>query len=171
MIGQGIVKSTSFLARVPFFRGFFDYRNEFERWIEQSGVAAGASYCRGGFGCELVCSGCENMTIRDYIKRRVRWAMGIGIGSWVLLAIVGPLGAGGYRLAQSLLPVFAVVGAIGFGGAFISIMFIRCPKCRASLGQSVAMPTAMRLSGRRINFCPYCGVSLDEQMESPANQS
>jgi hypothetical protein len=108
------------------------------------------------------------VTIREYIKRRVRLAMGIGIGSWVLLAVVGPLGAGGYRLVQSMLPFFAIIGAIGFGGAIISIMFIRCPKCRASLGQTVAMPTAMRLSGRQVNFCPYCGVSLDEPMESPA---
>lgn len=108
------------------------------------------------------------MTIREYIKRRVRLAMGIGIGSWVLLAIVGPLGAGGYPLVQSLLPLFAIIGATGFGGAIISIMFIRCPKCRASLGQTVAMPTAIRLSGRQINFCPYCGVSLDEPMESLA---
>jgi hypothetical protein len=108
------------------------------------------------------------MTTREYIKRRVRIALGIGIGSWVLVAIVGPFGAGGNRLVQSLLPLFAVIGAIGFGGAIISIMFIRCPKCRASLGQTVAVPTAMRLSGRQINFCPYCGVSLDEPMDGPA---
>jgi hypothetical protein len=110
------------------------------------------------------------MTIRDYIKRRVRWAMGIGIGSWLVLAVVGPLGSKAYPSLQHLLPVFAIVGVIGFGGAIISIASVRCPKCRASLGQTVAMPTALRVGGRQVNFCPFCGVTLDESMESATNQ-
>jgi hypothetical protein len=103
-------------------------------------------------------------TIRDYIKRRVRWAMGIGIGSWLVLAIVGPLGSEAYPPLQHVLPVFAVVGGIGFGGAMISMLFIRCPKCRARLGQTIAMPTALQFSrwSPQVNYCPYCGVSLDE---------
>jgi hypothetical protein len=99
------------------------------------------------------------MTIRDYIKRRVRWAMGIGISSWLLVALLGPLG-----FHSNVLPVFAIVGVVGFGGAILSIQFIRCPKCKAPLGQTIAMPMALRVGGRQVNFCPYCGVQLDEPM-------
>ena len=105
------------------------------------------------------------MTIRDYIKRRVRWAAGIGFGGWLLFAISGPL----ELVPRPMLPLFATIGVIGFGGAILSIMFIRCPKCSASLGQTIAMPTALRIGGRQVNFCPYCGVNLDEPMETPAN--
>ena len=33
------------------------------------------------------------------------------------------------------------------------------------LGQAIAMPTAFRLLGPQVKFCPFCGVSLDEPME------
>jgi hypothetical protein len=90
--------------------------------------------------------------------------MGVGFGCWLLLAIAGPLGFHGNQL-----PLFAIIGVLGFGGAIISIMFIRCPKCSAPLGQTIAMPTALRIGGRQVNFCPYCGVGLDEPMESSPN--
>jgi hypothetical protein len=104
------------------------------------------------------------MTIRDYIKRRVRWAMAIGLCSWLVLAVLGPLGFHG-----SQLPAFAIIGVIVFIGAILSVQFIRCPRCSAPLGQTIAIPMALRLGGRQVKFCPYCGVNLDEPMESRAN--
>jgi hypothetical protein len=95
------------------------------------------------------------MTIRDYIKRRVRWTMAIGLGGFILFAFGG--GAAG-------VPIFAIIGAIGFGGAILLIGNIRCPRCRASLGQTIAMPVGMYFVSDKVNFCPYCGVSLDEPM-------
>ncbi|HEY3852451.1 MAG TPA: hypothetical protein VGL87_15860 [Steroidobacteraceae bacterium] len=100
------------------------------------------------------------MTIRDYIKRRVRWGFGIGVASWLVIAISGPMGFGGPKLGY--LPV---IGVFGFMGAIASFLFIRCPKCSARLGQTIAMPAAFRLFGPQVKYCPYCGVSLDEPIE------
>jgi hypothetical protein len=102
------------------------------------------------------------MTIREYIKRRVRRAMGMAVGSWLVLAVVGLLGSPAYPSLQHIMPLFAILGVIGFGGAIVSIARVRCPKCRASLGQTVAMPTALRVGGKQVNFCPFCGVNFDE---------
>jgi len=56
---------------------------------------------------------------------------------------------------------------VSFMGAIVSFMFIRCPKCRARLGQTIAMQTAMRFSrwSPEVKYCPFCGVSLDEPMD------
>lgn len=94
------------------------------------------------------------MTIREYIKRRARWTAALSLGGFMLFAFGGPLG----------IPFLAIIGAIAFGGAIILIANIRCPRCRASLGQTIAMPVGINLIGEQINYCPYCGVSLDEQI-------
>ena len=99
------------------------------------------------------------MTIRDYIKRRARWGFGIAIAAWLVVAISGNMG---FRFPGARF--VAIGGAFGFMGAILSFLFIRCPKCRARLGQTIAMPTALRFSrwSPQVNYCPYCGVSLDE---------
>jgi hypothetical protein len=57
-----------------------------------------------------------------------------------------------------------MVGFVMFGGAILALQWIvRCPKCKARLGRTIAMPVAFGWgSGPKVNFCPYCGVSLDE---------
>lgn len=56
-----------------------------------------------------------------------------------------------------------------FGGAMFAMQrIVKCPKCKANLGRTIAMPLSLSWgSGPKINFCPYCAVSLDE----PATQS
>jgi hypothetical protein len=103
-------------------------------------------------------------TIRDYIKRRVRWGFGIGFVSWLFIALTSNMGFGGPR--PGYLPV---IGVFGFIGAILSFLFIRCLKCRARLGQTIAVPAAFSLSGPKVKYCPYCGVSLDEPMASPTD--
>lgn len=104
-----------------------------------------------------------NESIRDYITRRVRWCMAIGIGGWVMF----PLSAGlfgqttdGNLARQGLI----ALGVTALFGAIIGLNFlIRCPKCSAKLGQTIAMPLAFNWgSGPKIGFCPYCGVNLGE---------
>jgi hypothetical protein len=99
------------------------------------------------------------MTIRDYIKRRVRWGFGIAIASWLFVVVTGNVGLWGSR--SGYVPF---IGAFGFMGAILSFMFIRCPKCRTRIGQTIAMPATFRLFGPQVKYCPYCAVSLDEQM-------
>jgi hypothetical protein len=59
-----------------------------------------------------------------------------------------------------------VVGFVMFGGAILALQWaVKCPKCLAKLGRTVAMPIAFSWgSGPRINYCPYCGVQLDEPL-------
>jgi hypothetical protein len=98
-------------------------------------------------------------TIRDYIKRRVQWGFGIAFASWLFLAITASFS--GPR--PGFLPFF---GILGFMGAIVSFLFIRCPKCGARLGQTIAIQTGMRLTrwSPKVKYCPFCGVSLDEPM-------
>jgi hypothetical protein len=101
-------------------------------------------------------------TIRDYLKSRVRRCFAVAIAGWLLIA----LGASFAKDLPPDIPPFAlpIVGFVLFGGSILALQRIaKCPKCKANLGQTIAMPLALNLgSGPRINFCPYCGVSLDE---------
>src|SRR5215471_18697401 len=99
-----------------------------------------------------------NATIRQYIKRRVWWCVAIGIGGWLMFPLAG-------SIAKDL-PAGVPVAVMMFGGAMIALQWIvRCPKCKAKLARTIAMPVAFSWgSGPRINFCPYCGVSLDERL-------
>jgi hypothetical protein len=94
-----------------------------------------------------------NETIRDYLKRRVRWCWGIGIGGWVIIAT-----SIGTRPDQ---PIISIVGFLMFGGAILAMQWIKCPRCSARLGQ-IAIMLAIPWLKPQPNFCPYCGVSLDE---------
>jgi hypothetical protein len=99
------------------------------------------------------------VTIRDYIKRRVLWGFGIAFASWLIIALTSNMGFGGPR--PGYLPF---IGVFGFMGAILSFLFIRCPKCRARLGQTIAVPAAFRLSGPQVKYCPYCGVNVDDEL-------
>jgi hypothetical protein len=112
-------------------------------------------------------------TIRDYIKRRVWWCVGIAVAGWLMF----PLGA---AIAKNLpdgvsKAAVPVVGFVMFGGAILAMQWmVRCPKCKARLGRTIAMPVAFSWgSGPRVNFCPYCGVNLEEPLphSEPDGQS
>ena len=108
-----------------------------------------------------------NDTIRDYIRRRVWWCAAFAVGGWLMF----PLGAAiAQRLpdgaARAAMPI---VGFVMFGGAILALQrIVKCPKCKARLGQTIAMPVAFGWgSGPRVNFCPFCGVKLDEPIPHP----
>jgi hypothetical protein len=110
-----------------------------------------------------------NRTIRDYIKRRVWWCAALGFGGWLIFAL-------GSVIARSMpdgVPRAAipVVGFVMFGGAIFALQgIVRCPRCKAKLGRTVAMPIAFSWgSGPKVNFCPFCGVSLDERLPGAPN--
>jgi hypothetical protein len=65
-----------------------------------------------------------------------------------------------------------MVGFALFFGAILALQrLVKCPNCKARLGQTIAMPLALSWgSGPKVNFCPFCGVNLDEpvpQAQSP----
>jgi hypothetical protein len=100
------------------------------------------------------------MTARMRLDRRMWWlgsAMYAGFG----LFLSGMLG--GWLLGQP--PVLALPGfALGFMVSMATHFFLlRCPKCRGNLAP-VAMRQGWLSVDRRVCFCPYCGVCLDEEL-------
>jgi FtsH-binding integral membrane protein len=103
-----------------------------------------------------------DQTIRNYVKRRVWWCAACGFAGWLMFAL-------GASLAKTLpdgapRAAIPVLGFVLFGGAILALQrIVRCPKCKSKLGQTIAMPLAFSWgSGPKINFCPYCGVNVDE---------
>ena len=102
-----------------------------------------------------------SQTIRQYVKRRVWWCAAAAIGGWLVLALGG---AAGNSLPDGIpKAVMPIAGFLLFGGAIVAMQrIVKCPKCKARLGQTIAMPVAFSWgSGPKVGFCPYCGVSLD----------
>jgi hypothetical protein len=112
-----------------------------------------------------------NVTIREYIRSRVRWCFAIAAAGWLLIALGGGLAA---QLPHGF-PDFALplLGGLLFAAAILAMQRIaKCPKCNANLGRTIAVPVAMSFgSGPKINFCPYCGVHLDQPRFVPQPQS
>ena len=97
-----------------------------------------------------------NETIRDFLKRRVRWCMAIAVGGWLLFPIVGLTSPG------EIQPAIAGLGVLMFGaGALAMHWIVRCPRCSVRLGH-IAMTLGIPGLKPKPNFCPYCGVSMDE---------
>lgn len=101
-----------------------------------------------------------NETMRSYIKKRVFWAWGVGVGGLLLVMLTGVIATSSNTSAVIALG-FLIVLAAG-----LSTRFIKCPKCSTRLGPHVAMHIALPAGRARFNFCPYCGVSLDEARPS-----
>jgi hypothetical protein len=93
-------------------------------------------------------------SIRIYFAERVRRtvkvvALGLGLGAIALLLF----GFGYVRLA-------AVAGVIGLIVVCAGLLYLdrsRCPRCRARLSATASSPRLRR----PMNFCPYCGLTLD----------
>jgi hypothetical protein len=108
-----------------------------------------------------------NQTIRDYIKRRVRWLFAVGVAGWLSfpLSQFAIHEESGNKVAAAL----PLLGMFVFMGAILALNWaLKCPRCRANLGRTIALPVGLRFSGPKVNFCPYCGVSLDEPCEKQA---
>jgi predicted RNA-binding Zn-ribbon protein involved in translation (DUF1610 family) len=64
------------------------------------------------------------------------------------------------------LPVY-VIGLIGLGLAlFITLIAhftFRCPQCRGNMGLLIMRGGNLSIDGQ-LARCPYCGVSLDEEL-------
>jgi hypothetical protein len=110
-----------------------------------------------------------NGTIRQYIKRRVRWAAAAGLAGWLLFVM--PIWTMAHQSGAP--PWAAFAGILLFGGAALVAARTPCPKCSARIGQEIAYRVGLPIFRKPPNFCPYCGVNLDEPMpqREPAPQS
>ena len=99
-------------------------------------------------------------TIRGYIQRRVWWCTAVAIGGWLVFPLSTAASGG------KLNPAFIALGFVLFGGAILALQWlVRCPKCKAKLGQTIAMHVAFSWgSGPKVNFCPFCGLNLNEPL-------
>ena len=103
------------------------------------------------------------MKIRDHLtKRKSR------IGYWLIGSFVCMVGAivAGAVLESPPLHVLAAAFLVSY---FISLFFyqyrIRCPRCRGNIGRHTSYFGLRRtLFFDAVNFCPFCGVNLDEQV-------
>jgi len=103
------------------------------------------------------------MTIREVLARRRTICFIVAFAAWLGGAASISFSTSQYDPGW-LYAFFIII----FGGALIAIMRLRCPRCSGSLAF-----TSIRLTGkskglsRRIDFCPYCGVSLDQPYDAP----
>jgi len=71
-------------------------------------------------------------------------------------------------MSQTEPPWFYAFCVIVFGGALIAFYRLKCPRCRTALGTVTFRIISYGKSfSRRIDYCPYCGVSLDQPLETP----
>jgi len=97
-------------------------------------------------------------TIRSFIKRRVRWFLAIAALAWISI----PVWLSVTRERQQPYVPFAAMAV--FASAALGMQFlVRCPRCKVRLGQ-IGVQVAFSFLKPTVNFCPYCGVSLDEPL-------
>lgn len=110
----------------------------------------------------------RRQTIREFLAARKRKFIILAIGSW--LGVLASMFIGSETKGPQVLSLAAsAVFFLGFAVAVLGILlFLRCPRCKGSVGSNNAplLRDHFGLMGRRINFCPYCGVSLDEPYET-----
>lgn len=107
-----------------------------------------------------------NETIRDRIKRRVRWCMAVAVLGWLIFPLTAATNGDGKPL-----PIFIILGAGLVVAAILALQWaIKCPRCSRTLGQDIGMRIGLAVFREPPNFCPYCGVSLDEPCSPAASQ-
>jgi hypothetical protein len=100
-------------------------------------------------------------SMRQYLSRRIRWLGVVGIAGWLLFAATGFFGV---HQKGGPPPPLVFAGFALFGGAALLTQRVKCPRCSTALGQLTFSLAFNFTKKRQINFCPYCGVNLDEPM-------
>ena len=105
------------------------------------------------------------MTIREHLHQKVQHARNLKLAGLVVFGVGVALAAktGGQN------HVVAGIAIAGFVVAFVVGVFIQgkvcCPKCGRSVGKFLVRDENILLVWRPIDYCPYCGVSLDSEFE------
>jgi hypothetical protein len=102
------------------------------------------------------------VTIREYFKARSKRARrALAIGGLITVASVAF-----FAITRNISSAYGYV-AVAAGGLGVAVMLgallyldrTRCPTCRERLGIQIAHQYRV---GRRIAFCPFCGVGFDQ---------
>ncbi|HKW93601.1 MAG TPA: hypothetical protein VJX92_17045 [Methylomirabilota bacterium] len=98
------------------------------------------------------------MTIREYLRRRKRWALVIvNLG---VLVFIGGAAAGAQGATLFVLAALAFL-ICGLGGAFLSFR-VRCPRCGERIGQVLGRAGGPSALPKGLQCCPFCGVALED---------
>ena len=103
------------------------------------------------------------MTIRMFLLARFRKLMFAGTLSWLSCAAAGfSTFAGFIPTWVALIPFAAFICVV-----LMTLLWIRCPRCNGPLGQNAGfLNVKNRFFQKRVNFCPYCGVSFDTPLST-----
>lgn len=99
------------------------------------------------------------MTIREYVNCRLRWfylSCAIGFGLFFIPPLLNEREPASQLLKIAGLLILAL-GAIVMAG-------VRCPRCSKPLGRSFMWQRGT------LEFCPHCGVGLDEECKLIRNE-
>ena len=112
------------------------------------------------------------MVIREYIRRRINRIRRFALVAWfglfacALGLIYGP------REAQTVMLIGLVLSGAAFFAAFFYLYSggVRCPRCKGKVGYLVPYFPLTSTKGP-INYCPFCGTSIDEDFGPIANDA
>jgi hypothetical protein len=101
------------------------------------------------------------MTIREVLSARRRNLIIVGVASWL------GFGLAGFWTREHGPPWLAIPFFVAFAAVvLLNFYWLRCPRCHGSVGLVNASLTGGGGWLRpRINFCPFCGTSLDDAWE------
>jgi hypothetical protein len=97
------------------------------------------------------------MSIRDVLEKRRRIIVAVSVGAFLALFL-------GVLVSVTLhRPWLAYLGAFVFlAAAYLNTAWLRCPRCRRSIGFARERPRKVLPPFGPGDSCPYCGVSLEE---------
>ena len=97
------------------------------------------------------------MTIRDYIKRRVRltWVLFIVL---LLTTLIGAAVISALLIKLDLNLTVSIIVPLAMAFTFWRLMHIKCPRCHKNVGLAAAM--------EQTNHCPNCEASFDQPWSS-----
>ena len=101
------------------------------------------------------------MTIREVLERRRRILAAVDLGVLLLLMF-------GLQLSVSLSAPWVRYAFVALFLAAIPLnsYWLRCPRCRRSIGLFREKPRRVLAPFGPGEMCPYCGVSLEEPWHS-----
>ena len=107
------------------------------------------------------------MTIREHLQQKLRHAKTVKLAGFAVFAFGVILTA----KADGRSPIFAAIAIAGFVVIFVGGIFIQakacCPKCGKSVGKFLVREENILFVWRPIDYCPYCGISLDSDLTAP----
>ena len=99
------------------------------------------------------------MTFRNVLKRKANIFFA-SMAAFYALAIAAVFSVANVPTQIYALSFFALI----FAPLVILRWYFRCPRCGGSMGALVANFGPLRFLAKPVNFCPSCGVALDEQV-------